>query len=62
MNRSFFVVLIPPVLVAIGYIIVLRRMGLSPQYGRLAVALAAFFLALWIVRRKMSAKAKTGGR
>jgi len=38
MNPSIFIILIPALLVAAGYIVVLRLMGIAPGYPRLAVA------------------------
>jgi hypothetical protein len=52
MNRSFFIIMIPALLVAAGYIVVLRYMGLSAGYPRLLIAMALFFGAIhWLSRR-----------
>jgi type III secretory pathway component EscV len=52
MNRSFFIILIPALLVAAGYVIVLRYMGFAPGYPRLFIALTLFFGAIyWLARR-----------
>lgn len=52
MNRAFFVVLAPAALVAIGYVLVFRQMGLRPPYGILAGMIAALVLGLlWFGRR-----------
>ena len=52
MNRAFFIVVIPALLVAAGYIIVLRYMGIAPGYPRLVVAMVLFFgMIYWLSRR-----------
>jgi hypothetical protein len=52
MNRSLFIIMIPALLVAAGYIVVLRYMGLAPGYPRLVMAMALFFGAIyWLSRR-----------
>jgi len=52
MNRAFFIIMIPAVLVMAGYIIVLRSMGLAPGYSRLIIATVLFFGAIyWFSRR-----------
>jgi len=51
-NRSFFIVMIPALLVAAGYIVVLRTMGIAPGYPRLVVAMVLFFgMIYWLSRR-----------
>jgi hypothetical protein len=51
-NRAFFIILIPAVLVAAGYMIVLRYMGLAPGYVRLLIATILFFgVIYWLSRR-----------
>lgn len=57
MNRAFFIILVPVVLVAIGYIAVLRSMGFAPGYARLAVAVALLVGAIWWAGRKTAGKA-----
>ncbi len=51
MNWSFLIILAPALLVAAGYVVVLRRLGLPPNYLRLSVVMAGFLAAVWIVRR-----------
>jgi membrane protein DedA with SNARE-associated domain len=52
MNRSFFIIMIPALLVAAGYIVVLRYMGIAPAYPRLIVAMILFFgMIYWLSRR-----------
>ncbi len=60
MNRSHFIILIPAVLVAAGYIVVLRLMGITPGYPRLAVAMVLFFGAMYWLSRRSVKEAKTG--
>ena len=60
MNRSIFIILIPALLVAAGYIVVLRRMGIAPGYPRLMVAMVLFFGAIYWLSRRSGKKAKTG--
>jgi len=52
MNRSFLIIMIPALLVAAGYIVVLRYMGIAPGYPRLIVAMVLFFgMIYWLSRR-----------
>jgi membrane protein DedA with SNARE-associated domain len=52
MNRAFFIILVPTLLVAAGYIVVLRYMGIAPGYARLVVAMVLFFgMIYWLSRR-----------
>jgi flagellar biosynthesis component FlhA len=52
MNRSFLIIMVPALLVAAGYIVVLRYMGIAPGYPRLVVAMALFFgMIYWLSRR-----------
>jgi hypothetical protein len=52
MNHAFFIILIPVLLVAAGYVAVFRFMGISPGYPRLILAMALFFGAVyWLSRR-----------
>jgi hypothetical protein len=57
MNRSFYIILVPVLLVALGYILVFRHMGIAPGYPRLIVAMAVFFGAIWWFGRKTPRKA-----
>ena len=53
MNRAFLIIFIPALLVALGYIVVLRFMGMAPGYPRLVIAMVIFFgLIYWLSRRK----------
>lgn len=52
MNRAFFIIIIPALLVAAGYIAVFRYMGISPGYPRLIITLVLLFGGLyWLSRR-----------
>jgi ABC-type glycerol-3-phosphate transport system permease component len=57
MNRAFAIILIPAVLVAIGYVVVFRSMGVSPAYWRLMLPAAALGGALWWLGRRAARKA-----
>ena len=60
MNRAFFIVFIPVLLVAAGYVAVFRFMGIAPGHPRLIVVIALFFGAMyWLSRRNAG---KTGAR
>ncbi len=60
MNRSILIVMIPALLVAAGYIFVLRYMGIAPGYPRLIVAMTLFFGAIYWLSRRNARKAKSG--
>jgi ABC-type glycerol-3-phosphate transport system permease component len=62
MNRAFAIILIPALLVAIGYVIVFRSMGVSPAYWRLILPLALLGGALWWLGRRAARKAGSGAR
>ena len=60
MNRSFFIIMVPVLLVALGYVLVFRHIGIAPGYPRLIVAMALFFGAIWWLGRKAARKAGSG--
>ncbi len=60
MNRALLLILIPGLLVAAGYIIVLNMMGFSPGYPRLIVAAVLFFGVLYWLSRKAARKTNSG--
>lgn len=60
MNRSLLIILIPALLVAVGYIVVLEMMGVSPGYPRLVVAGVLFFGGIYWLSKRSGKKAKTG--
>ena len=52
MNRALLIILVPALLVAIGYVMVFRLLGESPQYWRLLVPIVALGGALlWFAFR-----------
>ena len=60
MNRALYIIVVPVLLVAVGYIFVFRYIGLAPGYPRLIVSMTAFCAAAWWLTRKASRKAKSG--
>lgn len=60
MNRPLFIILVPALLVAGGYIVVLRLMGFAPGYPRLVMAMILFFGAIYCLSRRSRKKARTG--
>lgn len=52
MNRAFLIVLGPTALVAVGYVLVLRAMGLEPPYGKLTAVVVALGVSLWWIGKK----------
>jgi hypothetical protein len=60
MNKSFFIILIPALLVAAGYIVVLRLMGIPPGYPRLIMAMVLFFGGIYWLSKRSGKKAKSG--
>jgi len=61
MNKSFFIILVPALLVAAGYVVVLRLMGIPPGYPRLIIAIVFFFGGIYWLSKRSGKKAKTGG-
>ena len=59
MNRSILIILIPALIVAAGYVIVLRFMGFSPGYSRLIGAMVLFFGAIYWLSKRSGKKAKS---
>jgi hypothetical protein len=60
MNRSFFIIMVPALLIAAGYVVVLRMMGVPPGYHRLAIAMVLFFGGIYWLSKRSGKKAKTG--
>ena len=62
MNRAFWIILVPAIAVVIGYVVVLRAIGVGPGYARVAVVLAAFVAVVWWVggwgKRRVEAAGK----
>jgi hypothetical protein len=61
MNRSIYIILVPALLVAVGYIIVLRMMGLAPGYPRLLIAMILFFGGIYWLSKRSAKKVKSSG-
>jgi ABC-type spermidine/putrescine transport system permease subunit II len=62
MNRSILIILIPALLIAVGYIIVLRMMGVPPGYPRLIIAMILFFGGIYWLSKRSAKKANTSGQ
>jgi hypothetical protein len=60
MNKSIFIILVPALLVAAGYIVVLRLMGIPPGYPRLIGAMVLFFGGIYWLSKRSGKKAKSG--
>ena len=56
MNRAFYIIFTPVLLVMIGYILVFRAMGLAPGHPRLVVAFMLIAGVILYVSRKVSGK------
>ena len=56
MNRALYIIMIPVALVALGYILVFRAVGLAPGYPRMIVVLSIFLAAIWWAARKTARK------
>ena len=49
MNRALLIILVPAILVALGYVLVFRLLGLSPSYLRFILGGAVFLgAAYWL--------------
>jgi uncharacterized membrane protein len=62
MNRAFYIIFVPVLLVMIGYILVFRAMGLSPGYPRMVVAVLVLAAAIFWLWSKTAKKAGSGRR
>ncbi len=51
MNRAIYMIAVPALLVAAGYIMVLRMIGLAPGYPRLIIAMVLFLGAIYWLSR-----------
>jgi hypothetical protein len=60
MNRAFYIIFTPVLLVMLGYILVFRAMGLAPGYPRLVVAFLLIAGVILFVSRKVSGKSTSG--
>ena len=59
MNRAILIILIPALLVAAGYIFVLRSLGLAPGYLRLIVPVVLLLGAIYFLWRTGAKRANT---
>lgn len=62
MNRSILIIMVPALLVAVGYIVVLRMKGVSPGYPRLAIAMILFFGGIYWLSKRSGGKANSSGQ
>lgn len=62
MNRSILIILIPALIVAAGYVIVLRIMGFAPGYPRLIAAVVLFFGGIYWLSKRSGKKIKSSGQ
>lgn len=62
MNRSILIILVPALLIAAGYVVVLRALGFPPGYPRLAVAMILFFGGIYWLSRRSRKKVDSGGQ
>jgi len=62
MNRALFIILIPALLVAAGYIVVLRMMGVAAGYPRLVVTMLLFFGGIYWLSKRSIKKLKSGSQ
>ena len=61
MNRALVIILIPAVLVALGYVLVFRLLGISPGYLRFILGGVIFLAAAyWLWPKKTESKVKGG--
>jgi hypothetical protein len=61
MNRAFYIIFVPVLLVMLGYIAVFHAMGLSPGYPRMVVAVLLLGAAIWWIARKVARKPSSSG-
>jgi hypothetical protein len=61
MNRAFLIIMIPALLVATGYIVVMRYMGIAPGYPRLVMAVVVFFGMIYWLSRRAGRKVNSDG-
>jgi hypothetical protein len=60
-NRSILIIFVPALLVAAGYVVVLRIMGIAPGYSRLIVAMVLFFGGIYWLSKRYGKKEKNTG-
>ena len=59
MNRALYIILIPALLVAVGYVVVLKLMGIAPGYPRLMIAMILFFGGIYWLSRRSGKRVKS---
>jgi flagellar biosynthesis component FlhA len=62
MNRSILIILIPALIVAAGYVMVLRIMGVTPGYPRLILAVVLFFGGIYWLSKRSRKRIKSSGQ
>ncbi|MGB8472824.1 MAG: hypothetical protein WCE61_01920 [Candidatus Acidiferrum sp.] len=62
MNRALYIILIPVLLVAIGYVVVFRAMGVSPAYWKLILLAMIMGSAMWWLGRRTGRKVSSSAR
>ncbi|MGB2635247.1 MAG: hypothetical protein WAM58_15065 [Candidatus Acidiferrum sp.] len=62
MNSSILIIMIPALLVAAGYVVVLKMMGFAPGYPRLVIAMVLFFGAIYWLGKRSGKKANSSGQ
>lgn len=62
MNRAFYIILVPALLVAIGYVVVFRFIGVSPAYWRLILPVVLFAGVMWWLGRRTGRNTGSGGQ
>jgi hypothetical protein len=60
MNRALLIITIPALLVAAGYIVVFRAMGIALGYPRLVIAMIFFFGTIYWFSRRSRRKTNSG--
>ena len=60
MNRAFLIIVVPAILVALGYLAVFHFAGIAPRWGRLAGVIVLFFGGIWWLGRKGKETRDTG--
>jgi len=51
-NRAFYIILVPALLVAVGYVFVFRSIGIAPPYWLLSFALVLLVGGFWLVGKR----------
>ena len=52
MNRSIYIIMVTALLVALGYILMFRHIGVAPGYLQLMTGMVVFFGVIWWLSRK----------